>query len=701
MKKLFSTFLIASFGFGMAQAQTVLMSEDFGSGTIPAGWSNVGTASGGNAAAVKFHYTSNQTAGSGGYYGNSYGTISSPTKSNGYITFDSDSLDEGTSGNEATGVAPGPQHCELTTSAINVAGYPRVRVTFYQYMANYQAVTAVAYSNDSIHWTIDTLNANLSGNSATAAADERVSKDVSSIINGGNNLYIRFIWDGNYYFWALDDISVVELPVNDLAITDFANVSLTSQGLNLASYAYPLSQIDSVTAVVYYQNAGRADQPNVVSNITVKKANTQVSSYSTTPPYSVVPTNTDTFDYATLGVNGVGNYKSYVTVSSDSIDYDPTNNVDSFSFVINDSIYSINTNSITGGYFMTRPNYSLDYRYGTIFEVLHDDTVSSVTTAFLGGTRYTHPGAIVQAYIYPVTVDLNAGSLTLSNLAVATEQKTLTSAQISPSTSSFRTANLKIDNRSGNPVLTPGLYYLSIFGVSGGPNPADSNILILTTSYQENGFPTIEDGGNPGNIGYFSSTDAPYCTINFGHGFNTLWADFARTPSTSPLYVGHVVQYTGQSNGNAATATYSWQVTGLQSGYYRTASTKIWKDTLTAVDDSMQVCLTVTDGGNTATNCKIIRVRDNVGINDIQTVSAFNMVPNPTTGAVTISAEGVSGATTITLTNMLGEVVKHYNETANGTFSKPYNVSDLSSGVYIVKIQNGDNSSTKRLSISK
>ncbi|MCW3126920.1 MAG: protease-associated domain protein [Bacteroidetes bacterium] len=704
MKKLFSTLFITFLILGYANAQQVLFSEDFSGGISPALWSNVGSASGGSPSAVKFTPRMNQTAGSGGHYGSTYGTITSPTRATGYITFDSDSLDEGTGTTQGTGPAPAPQHVELTSHAIDVSTHPRVRLDFYQYLANFRATSSVAFSTDSINWTIDTLNADLSANAATDLADEKVTIDLSSIVNGQNNLFIKFIFDGEYYFWALDDINVIELPQNDLSIVSFASQSLTSQGLGLAFAAYPASQIDSITPVAIFRNGGRAAQPNVIADITLKKNNVVSASYSTNPALGSVPAGVDTLDYTTLPVNGIGSYKSIVYVHSDSVDYDVSNNTDSFAFVVNDSVFSINTGSVSSSvYFLLRNNYGLDFRLGTLFEVIHDDTVTSVTTAAIGGSNggtppitFTKPGCVLKATIYPVTVGT---SLTYSGAVVSTFPVTLTSAQIS-SNSTVKPIIMKIDNSTGNAVLTPGLYWAAIEAVS----TLDSNVALVSTQYQENGFPIGEDFTSPGNIGYFSTTDAVYCNLNFGHAGSLLYADFTRTPGTTPIRAGQPVTFTAITNGSNA-STYQWDFTSSPYvGYtYASQTGRTVKDTFMGPDaDTIHVCLTVADGGFTAKTCKDVRLRaDGVGVHDISALSDVSMVPNPTNGKVTISANGITGATTITITNMIGEEVKHYNETASGSFQKAYNLADLAGGLYVVRIENDGKSVSNRLSITK
>jgi hypothetical protein len=258
---------------------------------------------------------------------------------------------------------------------------------------------------------------------------------------------------------------------------------------------------------------------------------------------------------------------------------------------------------------------------------------------------------------------------------------------------------MNIDNSSGNAILTPGVYWASIAGIS----TPDSNILVASTSYQPEGFPVFEDNGT---IYYLSSTDAAYCNINFGHVASLLYADWTRTPATTPLRQYQPVQFTGSTNGSP-NSTYAWTFNDINAGLTLPNQVgKIVKDTVTALVqsiDTINVCLVVTDGGvSSPAVCKYVPVRElGVGINEVSGLSSVTMVPNPTSGRVTISADDVNGALSIIVVNMLGEVVKNYNEQASGTFTKSYNMSDLSTGMYLVKIQNEGNMVTKRLSIAK
>ena len=686
--------MITVLSLGASKAQTVLYSQDFASG-IPTDWSNSGTANGVANSWAKWRYTH---TGSHGAYGTATDFINSPTKANGFIIFDSDSLDNGgVVGNFGLGPAAAPQTVALTTTAINVTGNPYCRLTFNQYFRNFQSTTVVGISTDSINWTLDTINASVALNGNTVNTS-KISVDLSPVINAGgvhNKVYISFIMDANYYFWMIDDINVITLPYNDLrlnSVNGVAGLSGTS-GLNLFYSQIPASEADSFFAISRYGNIGQVTQPNTKTEFKASKGGVQ---YADSISHDAVALryNIDTFGATQFHTQGIGKYVIAVNVSSDSADYDPTNNIDSIKFAVSDTVFSINTSKVQNGsaYFLLRNNAGISFRLGTLFELDNADTVTSVTTALAGGATATHAGAVIQASIYPVTVTPTA--LQYSAPIVSTFSKTLVASDISPTTASSNVKEvvLRIDNSTGNPVLAPGVYWVAI----GALSTPDSNVLIAATNYQNGGFPVVEQNNA---LFFLSSKDAAYCNLNFGHPGSLLYADFTRNPATTPLRANHVCTFTGISNGSI-NATYSWNITGVNSGVTAALTGKVASYTFPTAD-SFQVCLTVADGGASASTCKMIKVIDNTGVNDVTTLSQVALVPNPSTGRVNINATDVNGAVSISVINLLGEVVKTYSEEANGTFSKTYNMSDLSNGIYMVKISNAGSTVTKSLSISK
>src|SRR5579871_6049032 len=108
--------------------------------------------------------------------------MTSPTAANGFLLFDSDSLDNGAvAGNFGLGPAPAPQVVTLTTTAINIATTPFVRLQFYQYFRNLNSTTVIAVSTDSLNWFLDTINTTITVNLNTAS-NNKVTVDLSPYI---------------------------------------------------------------------------------------------------------------------------------------------------------------------------------------------------------------------------------------------------------------------------------------------------------------------------------------------------------------------------------------------------------------------------------------------------------------------------------------------------------------------------------------
>ena len=153
MKKFTLIFIAAILTSSFAFAQAAFWTENFAGG-IPAGWVNGGTDAGGSSVSGMWKYT---TVGSNGLYSGGI-KLHSPTESNGYAIFDSDSLDSGgLTGAIGTGPAIAPQRGYLTTTAINCTGHSQVYLEFYQYFLNFQAATRVVVSNGT---TSDTIEVN-------------------------------------------------------------------------------------------------------------------------------------------------------------------------------------------------------------------------------------------------------------------------------------------------------------------------------------------------------------------------------------------------------------------------------------------------------------------------------------------------------------------------------------------------------------
>ena len=224
------------------QGETVIWSEDFASG-IPTTWMNYGTAdSNGNIVPnvnAKWEYRgttttpSNATGSRGAYAGSASAgqlPIQSATAANGFVVFDSDFLDNAGIANNFCGtgaLACSPHVANLETGVINLVGHPTVDLLFTQYYRCFvgpgnQTVPAtyIDFSTDGgVTWTGNvTLNAGIAVNAATTR-NSAIALSISQYVGNQDSVKIRFRFDGDYYFWQLDDLQIISTPKNRLTFT--------------------------------------------------------------------------------------------------------------------------------------------------------------------------------------------------------------------------------------------------------------------------------------------------------------------------------------------------------------------------------------------------------------------------------------------------------------------------------------------------
>ena len=90
------------------------------------------------------------------------------------------------------------------------------------------------------------------------------------------------------------------------------------------------------------------------------------------------------------------------------------------------------------------------------------------------------------------------------------------------------------------------------------------------------------------------------------------------------------------------------------------------------------------------------------GINNAENALQVKVFPNPATDAIQVSsARNGAQPLSVNIYNTAGMLVRnlYQDESGAATFSETFNVSDLQTGLYFVKLENGNNSKTERLFI--
>jgi hypothetical protein len=406
-------------------AETPVWSEDFASG-IPTTWlTSGGTANGASDTDAVWVYrgtstTPNNTVGSRGGYAGAAGVaqwpITSATASNGFVIFDSDFLDNaGIAGNFGNGIAPSVQVASMVTDMIDLTNYTVIDLMFTQYYRRFagpgasQAVPAtyIDFSTDggaTFPYSV-TLNAAIAVNSGTADNDI-ATISAGSMIGGHDSVKVRFRWDGDYYFWQIDDIAIINTPANRLTYTDYNGAPAQDIVFGPASGSSrmgitTLKQARSLSFDCNIINSGSAAQSNV--KLTVDIFNSSGSNVQSVSSATITTLNAlDTANWNTLNTyatawtpNAEDAYTFLYTVTSDSA----TAVSDTFNFFVTDSLMSMDFNSWDGS--IGASSNTTQWGDGAQMNNRHD----LVGDEMLWGTRVylasqTTAGAILEIGVY-------------------------------------------------------------------------------------------------------------------------------------------------------------------------------------------------------------------------------------------------------------------------------------------------------------
>jgi hypothetical protein len=386
---------------------TTIYSEDFATG-LPVGWLNWGfgfsnvTADPDTLGVWEYRGPSTTPSSASGSRGAYSGVTSvpptntpilSPTASNGFMIFDSDWLDDaGVAGAFGTGIFPAPHRGMLISPVLNLSQYPAINLEFYQYYRRFagpggsQTVPAsyLLFSrNGGATWT-DTimLNSTTPVNSATVRnSTQRLN--ISSYLGGQSNARFAFLFNGDFYFWMVDDIAISTRPANDLQAVSTRMLPDTTLGRFVE---YHIMNNDNKTSLRFQarvRNNGTAAQPNVRLNVTVRDTFNSVYFSGTSQVVPSLASGADTF----LSVTTLYNPSLYAFTNvsfqavSDSTEEFPTDNTLTRQFTLGDSAFSpsqtlpsaqaqIGTNMFTGA--------PPDIKLANYLEIVAADTITSV-----------------------------------------------------------------------------------------------------------------------------------------------------------------------------------------------------------------------------------------------------------------------------------------------------------------------------------
>ncbi len=262
------------------------------------GWVTIGldAANAAKSDSAIFQWTADGTGKTGAYWKNRPAIASLNTsRGSGAAIFNSDYLDNrGLSNNVGNGSAPAPHFGELWSPIFDATGYNDMSILFQSYYHHFQsdvinpywASTYVSWSEDGgVTWKervpieehegYGTYDETPNGNSMVVKLPKS---------KGTSKFRIKFVFNGDYYFWLIDDVRVGVLKNNMRINPNSAAIPPVQMG------AY---NVDSLRFMANITNSGTATARNVKLTAKVFNAVTKAELFSTTANYgSIAPDST-------------------------------------------------------------------------------------------------------------------------------------------------------------------------------------------------------------------------------------------------------------------------------------------------------------------------------------------------------------------------------------------------------------------------
>lgn len=300
--------------------------------------------------------------------------IATPTVGNGFAMVDSDAAGDGSTTNANITLH--------ASQAIDLTDHANVTLQFHNVTRNYASEYRVYVSGDNgTNWTEYVVNSHI-GTNVNTTNPELEKVNITAAAAGQSQVLIRFNFIATWgWFWAVDDVEIVESPANDISITE-RFVSFGEIGFQYTKI--PVSQAIANTRIGFganVKNFGSLDQTltlNVTSNAGTPLQSTELFLPTlATDTLSILAAN----GYSMPTTVGVYDFTLEVLNSTDNL----TNTEDDSAihpFEITNLImaadsYDGTNASITGGFTGWAGNQS-DPGIGTEFEIFADASLERV-----------------------------------------------------------------------------------------------------------------------------------------------------------------------------------------------------------------------------------------------------------------------------------------------------------------------------------
>jgi Secretion system C-terminal sorting domain len=562
---------------------------------------------------------------------------------------------------------------EITSPNIDLSGKKDLTLTFSSYFSNFRTGTSVTWSEDGGSTWKDTISfqhfvkQRLNFGTFTSNGgdfnvgqywDSYVDDEIKVKLNGSigsSNFKVRFIFDGQAYFWFVDDVKL-ELYDNDMQLNrNFFAIA--------PNYGTPRNQIEPINFLADISNQGNKAQPNTKLRLNVLNLSTNSEVYSDTLNYGTVKQDTtieNKLMTKKFTPSSAANafYRASYRIFSDSIDQYRFNDTAGVLFQTNDSTFRKDL----GGFYPTRPSDRFwptgnhNQRVGNYFYVVKGKsstaTSISVRLDLTTGTDTDLRGKTVSAYL----IKWNQPKLPAvdSNVVRFKDQKIVAYGEVTIPTTAANNTSIRIPLINENPDVPGKNAYLE-----------DNTPYLAVIEYN----PTVASAAVGGNMEIYYDNRLEYSAMEYA-------SILAGSPRRTTVFGG---------------------LTGATS-FYVDNTNRATLMSVTPNDFAIDLF-----GTDVVPEIRLSVVPFRVNTNDILSdANKMEIYPNPTQNFVTLDFDlEKSTDVMIRIVNINGQIVldKQYGVTKKERTE--LNVSHLPSGSYMMQILTVDGVKTKQFTIAK
>lgn len=394
--------------------------------------------------------------------------IASPSWENGFVIFDSNYWDDniGPCGNFGSGPAPGPHTSTLTTPSLDFTDYEKVGILFTQYHKNWQAETRVLVSVNGGEF--EEIFANELASNEDTEPDMLVRRNISQWAGSQPDVRIRFLFEGSYYFWMVDDILLFELDDNNLHIArarygDYNGLNPDNvESMEGLEYTiFPQTHLPWLEPIAEVRNYGAQPQTNVSCYVDVVEVATGDTVFSA----NSLPVDMNSDQVSNLTTEdwnmeqGSGEYEIHYSAQQDEIEETPEDNWKMRDFFVSDVQFGRDLRSMDNVYLAPSIFNGDSYETGNFFLISESgEHAHSISVGLSIGT-------ITETEIFGAIYTMDWGNGLEASLVAQTEPQ----AVYWEALNDFGEQLMMVLEFTEPVPLTPGVPYLVMVNAPTGP----------------------------------------------------------------------------------------------------------------------------------------------------------------------------------------------------------------------------------------